>query len=291
MRYGVNSVSVLAATQSVAQFVPDYLRAQGQIRAEFVANSGRTYMARHYEAGGFRLRVPKRDHDRGASGVEAVLINTGGGLVGGDQGHIEIDVAADARVTMTTQSAEKIYGSQGPATRLDVAIRVGAQSIFEWIPQETILFRDAHFVRNLRIDMTGSTRLTMMESVVLGRKASNEAAISGILRDVWRIYRDKRLVFAENMALGPDLAGQLAHAATAKGGMSMATLLYIAPEAERRIEAVRTLLEQSPCQAAASAWNGMLVVRFVSDEPTLLRATVAQCLGQMRGRMLPKVWT
>ena len=284
-------MTVSAAMPDAATLVPASVRAQGQIRAEFGASSGRTYMSRHYEAGGFRLRVPKRDHDRGAQGVEAVLINTGGGLVGGDTGHIDVALAAGAQVTMTTQSAEKIYGSQGPATRLDIGIRLAPDSGFEWIPQETILFRDAHFIRNLRINMAGSTRLTLLESVVLGRKASNEAAISGILRDVWRIYRDEKLIFAENMALGPDLAGQLAHAATAKGGMSMATLVYIAPDAESRIEAIRASLADAPCSCAASAWNGMVVVRFLSDQPDCLRRAAAQTLRLLRGRDLPKVWT
>eukprot|EP01037_Dinobryon_pediforme_P007055 gene7055-7118_t len=283
-----NRVTVFAVTETAAGLVPAYLRAQGKIRAEFSAESGRTFLARHYEAGGFRLRVPKRDHARGAAGVEAVLINTGGGLVGGDAGHIDIAVAAGAQVTMTTQSAEKIYGSQGPQTRLDVDIRLGDEVVFEWIPQETILFRDAHFVRNLRVHLAGSTRLTMLESVVLGRKASNEAATRGILRDVWRICRDEKLVFAENMALGPDLTKQLAHAATTLGGMSMATLLHISPDAESKIVSVRHSLEGAPCQCAASAWNGMVVVRFLSDQPELLRKAAAHTLRMLRGRDLPK---
>jgi len=289
-------VSMSAAKDHAAliahdDLVPAYVRAQGHIRAEFAAHAGRTYLARHYEAGGFRLRVPKRDAARGAQGIEAVLINTGGGLVGGDTGHVDITVNAGAQVTVTTQSAEKIYGSQGPATRLDVEIRLAPDAVFEWIPQETILFRDAHFIRNLRIDMAGSTHLTLLESVILGRKASHEPAISGILRDVWRIYRDKRLVFAENMALGPDLASQLAPAATAKGGMSMATMLYMAPDAESRIEAIRASLADAPCACAASAWNGMVIVRFLSDQPDCMRRAAAQALRRLRGRDLPKVWT
>eukprot|EP01037_Dinobryon_pediforme_P006174 gene6174-6241_t len=282
---------MLAVSETAAEIVPAYLRAQGKIRAEFVSTSGRTYLARHFEAGGFRLRVPKRDHQRGAAGVEAVLINTGGGLVGGDSGHIDISVGPQARVTMTTQSAEKIYGSQGPQTRLDAAIRLGDGAIFEWIPQETILFRDAHFARKLNIHMAASTRLTLLESLVLGRKASNEPAVSGILRDVWRIYRDEKLIFAENLALGPNLAMQLGPAATAQDGMCMATLLHIAPDAEGRIEAIRASLEAAPCQCAASAWNGMVVVRFLSAQPDLLRRAIAKCLRDLRGRDLPKVWT
>jgi len=271
--------------------VPAFIRARGEIRAEFSCLKGSTHLARHFEGGGFRLRVPRRDASRGASGVEGVLINTGGGLVGGDTGAIDVALGEDARVTLTTQSAEKIYGSEGPQTRLDVELHLGARAVLEWLPQETILFKDANFARSLHIDMPGSASLTLLESVILGRKASGEAAVSGRLRDNWHIYRDKRLVFAESLALGPHLETQLARKAVTGGAISIATFLHVSEGAESRLDEVRAALAAAECECAASAWNGMLVARFLASEPHHLRRAAQTLLAQFRGQDAPRIWT
>ena len=232
-RFWGKCVSGVGKDEMPAGVVPAFLRAQGELRAEFAATRKGTYLARHYEAGGFRLRVPQNDQPGSAEGV---LINTGGGLVGGDTGRIAVKLAPSTRVTLTSQSAEKIYGSQGPQTQLDIELELDEAAHLDWIPQETILFRDAHFARKLNVNMAASASLTMLDSVVLGRKASGEAAVSGILRDQWRIKRGGHLVFAENISLGPQLDRQLARKTVAGGAMCMAMFLHVAPQAEARLE-------------------------------------------------------
>ena len=61
------------------------LRARGEARASFARVGARTGPARVFETGGLRLRFPHT-----AGGCEAVLINTGGGMAGGDRAKIAI---------------------------------------------------------------------------------------------------------------------------------------------------------------------------------------------------------
>jgi urease accessory protein len=79
-----------------------------------------------FETGGLRLRCPKV-----AQGCEGVLINTGGGVAGGDKCSYDFDVGPNAQVTFTTQSAEKIYRAQNiPAQiALDLTAANGARLV------------------------------------------------------------------------------------------------------------------------------------------------------------------
>jgi urease accessory protein len=176
--------------------VPVYVRASGAVRARFCANRGRTSLAQAYEQGGLRLRCPHVP-----SGCEAVLINTGGGIAGGDHASYAFEAEPGSDVTITTQSAEKIYRSQGDISRIDVDLQVAQQARMEWLPQETILFDQALLSRELKVAVAADARVTILESAVFGRLARGETVQRGLFRDRWRVRRDGRLIFAEDVHL------------------------------------------------------------------------------------------
>ena len=110
------------------------------------------------------------------------------------------------------------------------------------------------------------------------------------LRDAWRIRRDGRLVFADALRLDGDAAAILSGRATGGGASALATLLFVAPDAETRLDAARAALEGAPCEAGVSAWNGMLVARFVAADGQALRAGLVPLIETLRGRPMPRVW-
>ena len=96
-------------------------RARGEIRVAFARAGERSEAARAFETGGLRLRFPHAGAE-----CEAVIVNTGGGMAGGDKASIELDLDAGARVLATTQSAEKIYRADGPGVEMATRLKVGA---------------------------------------------------------------------------------------------------------------------------------------------------------------------
>ena len=88
-------------------------RAIGRIALSVAAGAGGSRRERVHEAGALRVRFPN-----GTNGgtLEAVIVNTAGGMTGGDRFDIDITVGAGARLTVTTAAAEKIYRSLGPDT-------------------------------------------------------------------------------------------------------------------------------------------------------------------------------
>src|SRR5579862_4892237 len=93
------------------------LRAEGVVRATFAQLGCETHPARVFEAGGLRLRFPNAP-----TLCEAVLVNTGGGMAGGDRATIDLRLETGADVLATTQSAEKIYRTEGEASRVETRL-------------------------------------------------------------------------------------------------------------------------------------------------------------------------
>ena len=265
--------------------VPPYVRAVGELRADFQSVGAGTQAMNVFETGGLRLRCP-----RVAQGFEGVLINTGGGVAGGDKCSYDFDVGPKAQVTFTTQSAEKIYRAQSNAAEIDVALRIGAHAAVEWLPQETILFGGARLNRRLDMELDETSSLTMLESVIYGRMAMGETEIAGAFRDRWRIRRGRRLLFAEDMRLDGDMTAALDRPAVGDGARSNATFLHVAPDAEARLDEIRASLAEAPCEWGASAWNGMALVRLLSPSPEKMRAAIVSLLQSFRGRDAPRVW-
>ena len=264
--------------------LPAYVRASGAIRCRFAAMPRGTEAIEVSERGGYRVKFPKGES------CEAVLINTGGGMAGGD--HLAIDITLDvgARATVTSQSAEKIYRAQTEPSRVKTRLALAAGAHLAWLPQETLLFNGARLERSLAIEMDDRAELTLFESVVFGRTAMGEVMVGGRFLDRWRIRRGGKLVFADSVKLDGPVVDILARPALGGGARSVATFLYIAPDAETRLDAAREALALSLCETGASAWNGMLVTRFAADDPSALRLSVARFLSAFRGKALPRVW-
>ncbi|MEA2839472.1 MAG: urease accessory protein, partial [Methylobacteriaceae bacterium] len=270
---------------SAVPLVPSYVRACGGVRVRFAASAGRTQAVERAESGGYRVRFP-----RIAETCEAVLINTGGGMAGGDQMRAEISLDAGAAAIVTTQAAEKIYRSQGALAGIGIDLKLAGASRLEWLPQEMILFCGSRWRRSLAADIAAAASLTIAESIVFGRIAMNEIVERGFCHDRWRIRRDGKLIFAEDMRLDGNPAGLLAAKASGNGARALATILHVAPNSEQRLDEARDLLQQASSECGASAWNGMLLVRLLSRDPQALRADLVRFLEGFRRTPMPRSW-
>lgn len=259
-------------------------RANGEIRADFVAHDERTRIGRLYETGGLRLRFPKSREI-----CEGVIVNTAGGVVGGDRAQLSFSAAAGSRVVLTTQSAEKIYRADGPPARIETSLRLEAGATLHWLPQETILFDRAALARTLKVDMAADAVLVACESIVFGRLAMGETCATGDFRDRWRVRRAGKLMFAEDTRLDAP-AGLLDRPAIGAGARAFATLVYVAPDAPARLEDCRAALEGAPCECGVSALDGFLVVRLLSPSPEIQRLAILSLFSCLLGRAAPRVW-
>ena len=265
-------------------------RAHGVGRLAFGLRGGATVVTRCYQEAGLRIRMPRVEPGRP---LEAVVINTAGGITGGDRFSLEIDAAAGTRAVVTTQAAEKVYRSSGGIGTFATEITVGEGACLEWLPQEAILFDGSALERRLSIDMAACASVLAVESVVFGRLARGERIDAGYLFDRWRIRRAGRLVYAEGLRFEGGVADCLSRRACGAGARAAASLVRVSPRAEADAERLRDALGQLDgrgVEAGVSAFDGMLSLRMVAADPFALRSALTDILELMRGP-LPRVWS
>jgi urease accessory protein len=264
------------------------VRVDGGFALTLAERDGHSIVRDLRESDGYRVRFPRSHGD----GPEAVVINTGGGLVGGDRIRQSVTIEAGATGVVTTQAAERVYRALGGArTQIAVDITVAHRGLLHWLPQETIVFDRARLERRLGIDVAGDGCCVAMESVVLGRQAMGESVRTGLYRDTWRARVDGRLVFAENVVLDGDIEAIMCSAACGQGARVLTTMIAIGPGMPERIERVRGAIAGTPCLAAASAWGPMLVLRGLGTTSHEVRALVMRALPELTDRPLPRVWS
>lgn len=249
---------------------------------------GATRLNRLFQKGCAKAILPKTYH----SVPEAVLINTSGGVTGGDRLDWTLTCEDNAALTVSTQAAERIYRASAGTARINTRLALGENARLDWLPQETILFEGGHLERRLEVHMSESASFTGIETLVMGRAAMGETVTTGHLHDSWKIHRDGRLVHAEAFRASGDLARAFSGPATLAGCRAFTTLVHVAPHAEERLDACRALLlPDDGVTAAATAKPGILICRFIAGDAAPLRRTVIRFLMAFRDIPMPRVWS
>lgn len=260
-------------------------RARGRAAVALGVRGGRTRLDTLHQSGSAKAFLPRVHSDM----PEVVFLNTAGGLTGGDRMRIGAVLGAGARATLTTQTAERVYASSGGAARFDVDLVAGPGAELHWLPQETIVFQDGALDRRTTIRLEGDARLLMVETVVLGRAAMGETLTRLSLADTRTITRDGAPLLIEPLRLGADVLARRSPA-TLGEARALSTIVLAARGAEDALGPVRSLLSEEGTEAAATAWDGRLIVRATSPDGWPLRRLVARVLSHLRGGPLPRVW-
>lgn len=262
--------------------LPTLQRARGAGRIAVKAEAGRTRLSTLYQDGCGKIRLP-RSRD-----LEAVLINSSGGLTGGDRLEWRAEAGDGAALTLTTQACEKVYRARDGVAEVRTVLTVGEGARLDWLPQETILFDGGALSRRLEADIARGGRLLVVEAAVLGRTAMGETVRHGLLRDRWRVRREGRLVFADELRLDEAIADAGAAAPVLAGARAFASILLVDEEAGRFVTPLRAALGE---RGGASAFDGKLFARVVAADGFALRTALTPALEALReGRPLPRVW-
>ena len=263
---------------------PRMQRASGRVRLAFRQTGTTTTPDVLFQEGSAKARLPRTFGE----GQQVVLINTAGGLAGGDQFLTEIELGEGAELTVTTQACERVYRSLGEAAEVNAVLKVGQAARLAWLPQETILFDASRLKRRLDVELAPDATFLAAEALLFGRSAMGETVRGGAFHDRWRIRRDGSLLFADDVRFEGDIAGQLARPAVLAGNRAIATVLYVGANAENFLDPVRYVIHDA---GGASCWGGKLLIRIAAPDGLALRSTLIPALSVLtNGRPLPKLW-
>lgn len=271
-------------------------RSIGVAKIAFKTRDGKTVLDDLYQQGSAKLRFARPEPNRL---TEAVLINTSGGMTGGDTFTIDAQWGENTTAIITSQAAERHYKSLGDTATITNNLTLANHATALWLPQESIMFDAASYQRNTTINLTKTSKLLAIESSLFGRQAMGETVNSGQVTEKWQIHRDNKLIFADAFGLENDINAQLTKPAIAAGNTAISTIIYIGDDLETTRDQINALIEQQNTIGRATIFNDLLLIRLFATNGKNLRQTIIKILNKTLVKLtkaadtenlLPRVW-
>ena len=261
-------------------------RARAEARASFARVGARTEPERLFETGGLRWRFP-----RSSSPCEAAIVNTGGGVAGGDSYSVSLTLSEGAEVEATTPSAERIYRSDGPAASITTRLVLKPGARLFWLPQETLMFEGARLERRLELDTSGEA------SLHCGGNAGVRSPGDGRKPDRRQPYETHGAFAVTGGSCSPTrhdwsmLARRSSARRSGRGPVLCRRSSRSAPNIEARLPDLRAALDAagSDIESGASAIDGLIVVRLLGPSSDRLRVALIASIVALGGRK-PRLW-
>jgi urease accessory protein len=215
----------------------DLQRAEGFGRALLSGSEKGSRIVDIFQRSPIRIMFPGAG---GGAVEEAVLVNTAGGIAGGDRLECGVTALANASIAVTSQAAEKIYRALNEPARIATKLKACEAAKLAWLPQETIVFNWGRLSRETEIEVSSGAELLALEWLVLGRAAHGEEMVGGHIADSWRVKKDG------------GSSGQTAFVPLAAGS-SRAISIPISSSASTRRRSSRSTLSRVPSRRAGWA--------------------------------------
>jgi urease accessory protein len=228
---------------------------------------------------------------------EAVIINTGGGVAGGDRLECSVTALPGASIAVTSLAAEKVYRALHDPARVSTRLKAHESSRLAWLPQETIIFNWARLHRTTEIELFSGSELLALEWLVLGRAAHGEIVVGGSISDSWHVKKDGRLIWADSFRIADETFAHLNRKALLSNCNAIATLIYFGPDLDKRLEFLREILLSLECNCAVTLVGGLIVARCaarLSSDLKLALRSILQQFGPEIGSgpfRVPKMWS
>ncbi len=268
-------------------------RWEASLRLGFVERASATILAERSHTGPLRVQKPLYPED--ASVCHAVIVHPPGGVVGGDALDIGITAGASAHALLTTPGAGKWYRANGRSSRQDVRIDVQDNATVEWLPQETLFYRETEVEMTHEVTLATNARYIGSEILCFGRTASGETFDNGTIKQTTRIRREGKLVWHEQGEI--DGAGPGMHSPFGLDGHTVCAT-FIACGATLDASQMRQLRDEIDVHGRSGATQlpQVVVVRHLGGSNEAARAVMVAAWRRLRpvllGRdaVIPRLW-
>ncbi|MGJ5628163.1 urease accessory protein UreD [Nostoc sp. CALU 1950] len=159
----------------------------GKLNLVYADRQGKTQLIYNHQQA--PLKVQRPFYPEGEKVCHSVILHTAGGMVGGDRLSSSIHLQPQAQALITTAAASKIYRNNGLQARQTIQMQVDAGACLEWLPQETILFNDAIYRQDLRVELATGASWLGWEITRFGRSARGEKFLQGEWRSHTEIWQ------------------------------------------------------------------------------------------------------
>lgn len=185
--------------------LPTAQRADGRLHLHFaLANGGATRLQVQTQTPPLRV---VRAFSTADGAALAHMHNISGGVLGGDQLTLRVQVGAGASAQLTSTGATRVYRHRTghPVATQENHILVEPGGLLEYLPDTLIPFAGARFCQKTRIELAEGAALFYWEVIAPGRDARNEIFAYDLLQWQLDITADDRLITLERVRLEPAL--------------------------------------------------------------------------------------
>lgn len=272
---------------------------RGELALSFGARAGTSALVRRRHLGPLAVQQPL--FPEGPAVCHVYLLHPPGGLVSGDDLHIQVDVEPGAHALLTTPASTKVYRRRpgaGPARQVQ-QLHVAAGARLEWLPQDTIVFQDAAVELGTRVELSGDAGFVGWEIVCLGRPAAGDRFIRGHCRQRFEVFRDGQPLVIERTRI--DGGAEMARAPWGLGGAAVVGTMIASPVPEDAVEIARAAMPEPDTappgeRATATLLAGALVCRYLGDSTAAARALFERVWAGLRPAVVgrtpcpPRIW-
>ncbi len=163
---------------------------------------GKTIARDVYFQGAFKLQRPIY-HNNGVIPCYYIL-NPGGGYLDGDRYQMQIRLRDKAKLTLTTQSATKVYKTPHTQAYQETEIFLGKDSYLEYLPDPLIAYKDARYYQKDIVHMEQGATLLYADIITPGWSPDGHYFSYNTLRLKTEIYMDNKLAVYDHIKLQPD---------------------------------------------------------------------------------------
>jgi len=269
-------------------------RAKGVCRIAVSGSEEGNKIVDVFQESPLRVIFPRID---GVTAKEAVLVNTGGGIAGGDRLECGVTAMAGASIAVTSQTAERVYRALDQPARILTKLKVGAGAKLAWLPHETIVFNWARFHRQTEVEILPGSELLALEWLVFGRAAHGEQMVGGEICESWRVKREGRLIWADTFRVSEEVFPHLNRKALLSNCKAIATLIYFGTQLDERLVLMREISRSFDCRCGATLVAGLIIVRLAAKESWTLKLALTALLQQLGPEFsdgpfrVPKMWS
>jgi urease accessory protein len=128
----------------------------------------------------------------------------GGGLVGGDEIAMTVEVSAGGRALLTTQASTKVYRSERQSTQFTTA-SVDEGGLLAVMPDPVVCFAGSNYRQVQRYDLHADATLVVVDAVTSGRHAAGERWAFSRYESRLHISRDRQALVCDAVVLEREL--------------------------------------------------------------------------------------
>jgi urease accessory protein len=263
---------------------------RARLELGFSPSGGRTILSHRRHFG--PLVVQRPFYPEGGT-CHVYLVHPPGGIVGGDQVALDVDVQPGSHALITTPAATRFYrAGPHPTAVLQQELRV-KDAALEWLPQETIVFDGARASTRTVVQLEGDACFAGWEVLCLGRPANAEAFHQGSVRQDFHLYRNGQPVLLDRLRLQG--ASPAFAAAWGLGGEQALGTLLVSPAQGIDLPALRALVKPG-VRHGFTIVEGTLLCRALAREAEPIRQLFTELWLRLRPALLgreaiaPRIW-